>query len=57
MLRNGLDRWLPTAALRRRVLVDNPARLYGFHGWPMTPAGHVRSLAPSIRRPAPAHRL
>lgn len=24
------DRWLPDAHLRRRVLVDNPARLYGF---------------------------
>ena len=25
-----LDRWLPTDALRRQVLVDNPARLYDF---------------------------
>ncbi|HEY8358102.1 MAG TPA: amidohydrolase family protein [Ramlibacter sp.] len=25
-----LARWMPDAALRRRVLVDNPARLYGF---------------------------
>ena len=24
------DRWLPTEALRQQVLVDNPARLYGF---------------------------
>ena len=25
-----LPRWLPTAALQQQVLVDNPARLYGF---------------------------
>jgi predicted TIM-barrel fold metal-dependent hydrolase len=25
-----LETWLPTVALRRQVLVDNPARLYGF---------------------------
>ena len=25
-----LERWVPDAALRRRVLVDNPAELYGF---------------------------
>ena len=24
------ERWLPTAELRRRVLVENPARLYDF---------------------------
>jgi D-galactarolactone isomerase len=24
------DRWLPTDGLRRQVLVDNPATLYGF---------------------------
>lgn len=24
------NRWVPDAALRRRILVDNPARLYGF---------------------------
>jgi 2-pyrone-4,6-dicarboxylate lactonase len=29
-LTNLLARWLPDPALRRRVLVDNPARLYGF---------------------------
>ena len=29
-LRSLADDWLPTAALRRRVLVDNPAALYGF---------------------------
>lgn len=29
-LLNLLARWLPDAADRRRVLVDNPARLYGF---------------------------
>jgi predicted TIM-barrel fold metal-dependent hydrolase len=27
---NQIPEWLPTAALRRQVLVDNPARLYGF---------------------------
>ena len=26
------DRWLPTEELRHRVLVANPARLYGFSG-------------------------
>ena len=26
----GIARWLPDAGLRKRVLVDNPARLYGF---------------------------
>ena len=25
------NRWVPDAALRRRILVDNPARLYGFN--------------------------
>ena len=30
VLRQQLDAWLPTPALRRQVLVDNPARLYGF---------------------------
>lgn len=29
-LRELLDTWLPTAALRRRVLVDNPVEVYGF---------------------------
>jgi predicted TIM-barrel fold metal-dependent hydrolase len=29
-VRNGLGRWLPAAAQRQRILVDNPARLYGF---------------------------
>ncbi|AEB83200.1 amidohydrolase family protein [Alicycliphilus denitrificans] len=29
-LRQEIARWLPSAELRRRVLVDNPARLYGF---------------------------
>jgi 2-pyrone-4,6-dicarboxylate lactonase len=27
---NLLDRWIPQTALRQKVLVDNPARLYGF---------------------------
>ena len=27
---NELPRWAPDAALRRKILVDNPARLYGF---------------------------
>jgi predicted TIM-barrel fold metal-dependent hydrolase len=26
-----LAAWVPDAAVRRRVLVDNPARLYGFN--------------------------
>lgn len=29
-LRDTIARWLPTPALRQQVLVDNPARLYGF---------------------------
>ena len=29
-LADALDGWLPDTAVRRRVLVDNPARLYGF---------------------------
>ena len=29
-LRAERDAWLPSAALRQQVLVDNPARLYGF---------------------------
>jgi D-galactarolactone isomerase len=43
-LRRLLLDWLPTAGLRKRVLVDNPTELYGF--------------APVTRRPAtdpPAH--
>lgn len=30
LLAAQLEDWLPSAALRREVLVDNPARLYGF---------------------------
>ncbi len=30
------DEWLPTAALRSRVLVDNPAEVYGFDPVPTT---------------------
>jgi len=29
-LRNLLPQWAPDADTRRRILVDNPARLYGF---------------------------
>jgi predicted TIM-barrel fold metal-dependent hydrolase len=29
-LRALLDRWVPDASIRRRILVDNPAALYGF---------------------------
>jgi predicted TIM-barrel fold metal-dependent hydrolase len=29
-LLNLLPRWIPDEALRRRVLADNPAQLYGF---------------------------
>ena len=29
-LAESIGRWLPTEALRQQVLVDNPARLYGF---------------------------
>jgi len=34
-LRNLLPDWIPDAAQRRRVLVDNPARLYDFPGRPV----------------------
>jgi len=30
-LRNLLQVWAPDPAQRHRILVDNPARLYGFH--------------------------
>jgi len=30
VLRNALSRWIPDATTRHKVLVDNPARLYGF---------------------------
>ncbi|MEA2914108.1 MAG: hypothetical protein QOJ15_6189, partial [Bradyrhizobium sp.] len=30
MLLNQLPKWAPDAAVRRKILVDNPARLYGF---------------------------
>jgi predicted TIM-barrel fold metal-dependent hydrolase len=30
VLLDRLGEWAPSAAERRRVLVDNPARLYGF---------------------------
>jgi predicted TIM-barrel fold metal-dependent hydrolase len=30
MLLNQLPRWVPDKALRRKILADNPARLYGF---------------------------
>ena len=29
-LANALEQWVPDPAQRRRVLVDNPERLYGF---------------------------
>jgi predicted TIM-barrel fold metal-dependent hydrolase len=30
LLLNQLPKWAPDAAIRKRILVDNPARLYGF---------------------------
>jgi len=32
LLLNQLPKWVPEAAARKRILVDNPARLYGFDG-------------------------
>jgi predicted TIM-barrel fold metal-dependent hydrolase len=32
MLLNQLPKWVPDPAIRRKILVDNPARLYGFPG-------------------------
>ena len=32
LLLNQLPRWAPDPAIRRKILVDNPARLYGFEG-------------------------
>jgi predicted TIM-barrel fold metal-dependent hydrolase len=29
-LMNQLARWAPDEAVRKKILVDNPARLYGF---------------------------
>jgi predicted TIM-barrel fold metal-dependent hydrolase len=29
-LLNQLPAWTPDAAIRKKILVDNPARLYGF---------------------------
>ncbi|MDB5732263.1 MAG: putative amidohydrolase 2 [Variovorax sp.] len=37
-LLNLVARWMPDAAQRRRVLVDNPARLYGFPAVPFPEA-------------------
>ena len=30
LMLNLLARWVPDAAVRKKILVDNPARLYGF---------------------------
>jgi predicted TIM-barrel fold metal-dependent hydrolase len=30
LLLNQLPKWVPDAAVRKKTLVDNPARLYGF---------------------------
>jgi predicted TIM-barrel fold metal-dependent hydrolase len=30
LLLNQLAKWVPDAGVRRKILVDNPARLYGF---------------------------
>src|SRR3954451_6113357 len=30
LLLNQLPKWAPDAAVRKKILVDNPARLYGF---------------------------
>lgn len=30
LLLNQLPKWVPDAAVRKKILVDNPARLYGF---------------------------
>ena len=38
---------VPTAELRRRVLVDNPARLYDFPTVPADPAGQNPSQGAS----------
>jgi predicted TIM-barrel fold metal-dependent hydrolase len=32
LLLNQLAKWVPDAAVRKKILVDNPARLYGFQG-------------------------
>jgi len=42
VLRNALPQWIPDDATRRKILVENPARLYGF------PASH----RPSRNHPA-----
>jgi predicted TIM-barrel fold metal-dependent hydrolase len=30
LLLDQLPKWVPEAAVRKKILVDNPARLYGF---------------------------
>ncbi len=30
LLLNQLPKWVPDPAIRKKILVDNPARLYGF---------------------------
>jgi predicted TIM-barrel fold metal-dependent hydrolase len=30
LLFNQLAKWVPEEAVRKKILVDNPARLYGF---------------------------
>jgi len=30
MVLNQLPKWVPDAAIRKKILLDNPARLYGF---------------------------
>jgi predicted TIM-barrel fold metal-dependent hydrolase len=34
LLLNELPKWVPDAAMRKKILVDNPARLYGFGAAP-----------------------
>ncbi|SHH94918.1 amidohydrolase family protein [Pollutimonas bauzanensis] len=42
VLANLLARWMPDPAMRKRVLIDNPARLYGF------PAGAAAGTCPEV---------
>jgi predicted TIM-barrel fold metal-dependent hydrolase len=39
---NLLAKWVPQAALRKKILVDNPARLYGFEPIAGGPVGSAR---------------
>ena len=46
-----LERWVPDAATRKRILVDNPAALYGFEAGEKISVLSSGALAPSSSMP------